>query len=198
MTDRYDVVIVGGGNAALCAALAAAEQGSQSRPAGTRLGGEARRQLEIHRRRLSHGSSRRAGHQARGAGPERSRYRAYRLRPIYRRRLSRRSRAHNAVLHRPGPRRDAREEQHGHGALADGPRGEVSAELRATGLQPRRTVQVFRGRGDLRQWRRSRSRRVGIQGSFRARRHDPVQCARHVADPRQERHRRHPRDHRWR
>ena len=74
-------------------------KGSEGRAAGTCLGGEARWQLEIHRRRLSHGSSRRAGHQARGAGFERGRYRTDRLRPIYRRRLSRRSRAYNAVLH---------------------------------------------------------------------------------------------------
>ena len=125
--------------------------------------------IRIHRRRLSHGASRRAGHQTRRAGPERRRHRAHRFRRIFRGGLSRRSRPHHPVLHRSRSRRDAGPQQHRHRALADGPRREVSAELRAAGLQPRRPLQVLRRRGDLCQWRRRRPGRIRIQGRGQAR-----------------------------
>ncbi len=170
MADHYDVVVVGGGNAALCAALAAAEKGARvallERAPEEKRGGNSK---------FTGGGFRMVHHGAQDikrvvpdlseADIARTDFGEYTAEDY----LDDLGRITQYYID-PDLAETLVQKQYRHRALADGPWGEVSAELRTAGLQPRRTIQVFRRRGDLRQRRRSGPGRVGIQGRCQARR----------------------------
>ena len=153
--ESFDVVVIGGGNAALCAALSAAEQGAKvallERAPEEKRGGNSNFTGGGFRM-VHHGA---AGHQAHRAGPAAT---PTSPAPISAntppRTISTISAASRSTTSIPiSPRRSCNNSTDTVHWLME-PRREVPAELRAPGLQPRGPLQVLRRRRDLRQRRR--------------------------------------------
>ena len=80
---KYDVVVVGAGNAAFCAAQAAREKGAKRADGRARAEGADGRQFPLHRRRLPLRLRRRRRSQGDHAGPDQGRDRSLRFRHLH-------------------------------------------------------------------------------------------------------------------
>ena len=155
MSSRRDVIVVGGGNAALCAALSAREHCQARAGARARAGGRGRRQLALHRRADARRLQRRRG-------PEEADSRSLRAR-----------RSHNTdfgtytedqffddmgrvtrVPLRPGPHRDPGEGKLARDAAVDARQGRALHRRSGAGRRSRSAASSSSGAG-------SRSRRSG-------------------------------------
>ena len=175
-----DVVVIGAGNAALCAGLAAAESGASVLVLERAPEARIRRQQPLHRRRLPLRLRRRRGPQGADARPDRGRDQEHRLRHLHRGAVLRRHGPRHRVPHRPRAVRAAGHAQQGDHAVDARQGHPLRADLRPAGIQGRRQVQVL-GRADG----RVRGRRPGPggradQGGDEGRRHGRLRDARAV------------------
>ena len=183
-TSSWDVVVVGGGNAAFCAALAAREKVGQGARARARDRGRVGRQLALHRRADARGLQRRGRPQARDARPVARGDRAHGLRHLHRRAVPRRHGARHRIPLRPGPDRAAGQAQHGHRGVDALEGRALHRGLGPPGVQHRRQVQVLgrpHGRGGR---RRPRARGFAHQCREEERHRDLVLGARDGPDRR--------------
>ncbi len=154
MADQAaDVIVVGGGNAAFCAALAAQEQGAKVRDAGSGARGRVGRQQPLHRGLGARRLQRRRRHQDAGSRPHPAGDRRDRLRHLHGRPVLRRHGAGDAEPRRSRPGRAAGHQELRHLLLAARQGHPLHPDLRPPGVQDRRQVQVLgraHGRGGRR------------------------------------------------
>ena len=174
MAEAFDVIVVGGGNAAFCAALAAQEQGAKVLMLEARAGGRVGRQQPLHRGLDARGLQRRRRHQDAGARPHRAGDRRDRLRHLHGRPVLRRHGAGDAEPRRSRPGRAAGHQELRHVLLAARQGHPLHPDLRPAGVQDRRQVQVL-GRADGRGGRRRAGPgQDGDRGGAEARHRDPL------------------------
>src|SRR3989304_579899 len=140
MTTPYDVIVVGGGNAALCAALAAREAGAG---AGEGAGGGAGRQHVLHRGRLPLRVQVVRGAGRAGRRPLRRGEGVDGRVALHRGRLLRRPHARHRGPRRPGPGDDARARVPAGGALDARPGRALDPDVRAPGVQGGRALPLL-------------------------------------------------------
>ncbi len=146
--EGFDVIVVGAGNAATCAALSARENGGAGADAGDRPRGGARRQLGLHRRRVPRRLSRRRGPRAADPRHERDRAQGRRFRHLHRGAVFRRYGPPDPVPLRPRHDRDPDPPQLRDRRVDARQRGALSARARPAGVPGRRQVQIL-GRARL-------------------------------------------------
>ncbi len=183
---KYDVVVVGAGNAAFCAALGGGREGRQGADGRARAQGADGRQFPLHRRRLPLRLRRRRRSQGDHAGPDQGRDRPLRLRhlhpgPVLRRHVPRHAVPHRRRVVRPPGRPLARRH-----ALAARQGHEVRSDLGASGVSDRRQVQVLGRPHRGIQGRRPGPDRAAPQARRQERHRGPLQHARHLADLRRQ------------
>ena len=146
--EEVDVIVVGAGNAATCAALSARENGARVLMLEIAPEDQRARQLRLYRWRVSRRLSRRRGSRAADPRHERDRAQGRRFRHLHRGAVFRRYGPPDPIPLRPGHDRDPDPPQLRHRGVDARQGGAFPAWARPAGVPGRRQVQIL-GRARL-------------------------------------------------